>query len=56
MFKGNACVLPGLLGVACSPILSVSLNGMGFELVLNLAATLDEAVSIIRTIVDKTIP
>jgi hypothetical protein len=29
---------------------------MGFEPVLNLAATPDEAVSIICTIVDKTIP
>ena len=38
-----------------SPILSVSFAGMGCEPVLNLAATPDEAVSIICTIVDKTI-
>ncbi len=45
----------GLLGVACSPILSVSFKGIGCEPVLNLGATPDEAVSIICTIVDKTI-
>ena len=49
-------ILPGLLGVACSPMLSVSFEGMGCEPVLNLAATPDEAVSIICTVVDKTIP
>jgi hypothetical protein len=49
-------MLPGSVGVACSPILSVSLEGMGCEPVLNLAATPDEAVSIISTFVDKTIP
>jgi hypothetical protein len=49
------CVFLGLLGVACSPILSESFEGMGCEPVLNLAATPDEAVSIICTIVDKTI-
>jgi hypothetical protein len=49
-------ILPGLLGVACSPILSVSFEGMGCEPFLNLAATSDEAVSIICTVVDKTIP
>ncbi len=49
-------MLPGSLGVACSPILSVSLEGMGCEPILNLAATPDEAVSMICTIVDKTIP
>jgi hypothetical protein len=43
-------ILPGLLGVACSPILSVSLEEVGCEPVLNLAATPDEAVSIICTI------
>jgi hypothetical protein len=43
-----------LLGVACSPILSVSYEEVGCEPVLNLAATLDEAVSIICTVVDKT--
>ncbi len=39
------CVFPGLLGVACSPILSVSFEGMGCAPVLNLSATPDEAVS-----------
>jgi hypothetical protein len=43
------------LGVACSPILSVSFEGMGCEPVLNLSATPDEAVGIIFTVVDKTI-
>ncbi len=47
--------LPGSFVVACSPILSVRFEGMGCELVLNLAATPDEAVRIICTIVDKTI-
>jgi hypothetical protein len=45
----------GSLGVACSPILLVSCEGMGCEPVLNLSANPDEAVSIICTIVDKTI-
>jgi hypothetical protein len=45
--------MPGSVGVACSPILSVSLEEMGCEPILNLAATLDEAVCIICTIVDK---
>jgi hypothetical protein len=49
-------ILPGSLGVACSPILSVSFEEVGCEPVLNLAATPDEAVSIICTIVDGTIP
>jgi hypothetical protein len=49
-------ILPGLLGVACSPILSVSLEEVGCEPVLILAATPDEAVGIKCTIVDKTIP
>ena len=49
------CVFSGLLGVYCSPILSVSFEGMGCEPVLNLSATPDEAVSIIFTVVDKTI-
>jgi hypothetical protein len=40
---------------ACSPILSVSFDRMGCEPVLNLAATTDEAVSIIFTVVDKTV-
>ncbi len=47
--------LPGSVGVFCSPILSVSFKGMGCEPVLNLAATPDEVVSIICTVVDKTI-
>ncbi len=47
MIKGNTCKYLGLLGVACSPILSVSLDEVGFEPVLSLAATPDEAVSII---------
>ena len=47
--------LPRSVGVACSPILSVSFEGMGCEPVLNLAATPEEAVSIICTVVDKTI-
>jgi hypothetical protein len=34
----------------------VSLEEMGCEPILNLAATPDEAVSMIFTIVDKTIP
>jgi hypothetical protein len=38
------------------PILSVSLEGMGCEPVLNLPATRGEAVSVISTFVDKTIP
>ncbi len=46
--------LPGSVGVACSPILSVRFEGMGCEPVLNLAATPDKAVSIICTVVDKT--
>ena len=57
MIKGNALrILSGLLGVACSPIISVSLEGMGCEPVLKLAAAPDEALSIICTVVDKTIP
>jgi hypothetical protein len=47
--------LPGFVGVACSPILSVSFEGMGCEPVLNLSASPDEAVSIICIFVDKTI-
>ena len=46
-------MLPGSVGVACSPFLSVSLEG---EPVLNLAATPDEAVCMLCTVVDKTIP
>jgi hypothetical protein len=48
-------MLPVLVGVACSPILSVSLEGMGCEPVLILAATPDKAVSIMCTFIDKTI-
>ena len=49
-------ILPGSVGVACSPMLSVSLEEMGCEPILNLAATPDEAVSKICTVADKTIP
>ena len=56
MIKGNALrILSGLLGVACSPILSVTYEGMGCAPVLNLSATPDEAVSIMCTVVDKPI-
>jgi hypothetical protein len=48
-------IFSGLLGFACSPILSVSFAEMGCEPALNLSATPDEAVSIICTVVDKTI-
>jgi hypothetical protein len=47
--------LPGSVGVTCSPILSASFEGMGYEPVLTLAATPDEAVTKICTLVDKTI-
>jgi hypothetical protein len=47
--------LPGSVGVAYSPILSVSFEEMGCEPVLNLVATPDEALSIICTVVNKTI-
>ncbi len=50
VIKGNACAYLGLLGVACSPFLSVSLEEVGCKPVLNLAATPDEAVSIICTV------
>jgi hypothetical protein len=50
VFYQDQLVLPALL------FLSVSLEGMGCEPVLNLAATPDEAVSIMCTFVDKTIP
>jgi hypothetical protein len=49
-------MLPGSAGVACSPIRSVSLERISCEPVLNSAATPDEAVSIMGTFVDKTIP
>jgi hypothetical protein len=56
VIKGNVLlILSGLLGAPCSPFLSVSFEGMGCEPVLNLSATPDEAVSIICTVVDKTI-
>jgi hypothetical protein len=48
------CIFPGSLGVACSPILSVSFEGIGYAPVFNLSATPDEAVSIICTDVNKT--
>jgi hypothetical protein len=47
--------LPGSVGVACSPILSVSFEGMGCEPVLDLSATPNEAVSKKCTVVEKTI-
>ena len=47
--------LLGSVGVACSSIISVSFEGMGCEPVLNLAATPNEAVCIICTVVNKTI-
>ncbi len=50
VIKGYACTYLGLLGVACSPILSVSLEEVSCEPVLNLATTPDEAVSKICTI------
>jgi hypothetical protein len=56
VIKGNALHFSELLGVACSPILSVSFEGMGCEPVLNLSATPDEAASIICTVIDKPIP
>jgi hypothetical protein len=56
MIMGNAMhMLPGSVGVACSPILSVSLEGMGCDPILHLAATPNEAVSIMCTFVDKTV-
>jgi hypothetical protein len=57
VIKGNAiCMQPGSDGAGCCPFLSVSFKGMGCEPVLNQAATPDEAVRIICTFVDKTIP
>ncbi len=56
VIMGNAMrILPGSVGVACSPILSVSLEGMGCEPVLNLAVNPDEGVSKICTFADRTI-
>jgi hypothetical protein len=55
MIKGNAMYFPGSVGAACSPISSVSFEGMGCEYVLDLSATPDKAVNIICTFVDKTI-
>jgi len=49
VIKGKAKLFTKSVGVACSPILSVSLEEVGCEPVLNLAATPDEAVSIICT-------
>jgi hypothetical protein len=48
-------MIPGSVGFACPPILSVSFKGMGCEPVINFAATPDEAVSILCTFVDNTI-
>jgi hypothetical protein len=57
VIKGNTLrTIPGSFGIAFSPILSVILEGIGCEPVLNCAATPDEAVSIICTVVDKTTP
>ncbi len=57
VIKDNAMhTRPGSVGVACSPMLLVSFKGMGCEPVLNLAATPDDAVSIICNFVDKSIP
>jgi hypothetical protein len=55
VIKGNALHFLGLIGVACSPILSESFEGMDCQPFLNLAATPDETVNIICTVVDKTI-
>ncbi len=56
VINGHAIhMLPESVGVACSPNLSVSLEGMACEPVLDLSATSDEAMSIICTVVDKTI-
>ncbi len=56
MIKGIALhFFSGLLGVACYPILSVSIEGMGCEPVLNLSVTPDKAVRIICTVVVKII-
>jgi hypothetical protein len=49
-------MLPGSVGDACSPVFSVSFEGMGYEPALNLATVPDEAVVIICTFVDKTLP
>jgi hypothetical protein len=58
VIKGNAFAYTTRIAWCCLFFyLSVSFDGMGCEPVLNLvAATPDEAVSIIFTIVDKTIP
>ncbi len=56
VIKCNTCVYCQdqlVLRVACSPILSVTLEGMCCEPALNLAAIPDEAVSIICTVVEK---
>jgi hypothetical protein len=54
VIKGKVLHFSGSFGVACSPILSVSFEGMGYAPVLSLSAIPDEAVSIICTVVDKT--
>ncbi len=54
--RATLCIFSGSLGVACSPILLLSFEGMGCEPVLKLTATPDEAAIIICTVlVDKTI-
>jgi hypothetical protein len=53
VIKGNACAYLRLLGVACPPIISVSLEEVGCEPVLNLSATPDEAVSIMYRLLTK---
>ncbi len=55
MIKGNAKLFTRISWCCLSPILSVTFEGMGCEPVLNLVATPDEAVSIICTVVNKTI-
>ena len=55
MIKGDAKLLTRISWCCLTPILSVSFEGMGCEPVLDLSASPYEAVSIICTIVDKTI-
>jgi hypothetical protein len=56
VITGNAMHMqPGSVGLACSHISSESFEGISCEPVLNLAATPDEAVSIICTFANKTI-
>ncbi len=56
VIKGNTLrILSGLLGVACSLILSETFKGMGCEPVFNLSAIPNEAVNITCTVVGKNI-